>query len=112
MKGDSRITALLYDDVYVVKDALYNMVSEKDESSAIYIYQVEDWTKSYQVYDKYEEKYKEEESSLLLSKSHIYESEKSAYGTLLFLTTFIGVIFFVASGSFIYNKFYMDEEAD
>lgn len=111
-EGDSRITALLYDDVYVVKDALYNMVSEKDESSAIYIYQVEDWAKSYQVYDRYEEKYKGEEYSLLLSKSHIYESEKSAYGTLLFLTTFIGVIFFVASGSFIYNKFYMDEEAD
>ena len=45
-EGDSRITALLYDDVYVVKDVLYNKISGKDESSAIYIYQVEDWAKS------------------------------------------------------------------
>ena len=30
----------------------------------------------------------------------------------MFLSIFIGVIFFVTSASFIYNKFYMDEEAD
>jgi len=53
-----------------------------------------------------------EDEVLLLSKSHIYETEKRAYGTIMFLSIFIGVLFFVTSGSFIYNKFYMDEEVD
>jgi putative ABC transport system permease protein len=111
-EADPKIASLLNDDVYVINDKLYSKLAGENESSAIYIYQVKDWTKSYKVYDRYTEKYGADEYSLLLSKSHIYESEKRGYGTLLFLTIFIGIIFFVASGSFIYNRFYMDEEAD
>ncbi|WP_186429338.1 FtsX-like permease family protein [Clostridium sp. BSD9I1] len=111
-KADSRLTYVINNDVYVVNNSLFDRVADKDTSTTIYIYQVNNWAESYEVYDRFAEKYGENSFSLLLSKSHIYESEKRGYGTLLFLTIFIGVIFFVASGSFIYNRFYMDEEAD
>lgn len=111
-EADPSITAIIYDDVYVIKDSLFEKAIDKENISTHYTYQVEDWSESYKVYDKYAQKYGDDDYGLLISKSHVYETEKSAYGILLFLAIFIGVIFFVASGSFIYNKFYMDEEAD
>lgn len=100
------------DNVYVVKDQIFDAIVNKEETTDIYTFKVKDWTNSYKVYDRYAEKYGSDQYSLLLSKSHIYETEKRAYGVVMFLSIFIGVIFFVASSSFIYNKFYMEEEAD
>ncbi|KZL88534.1 FtsX-like permease family protein [Clostridium magnum] len=101
-----------YDNIYVVHDMIFDMIEAKNKASTMYTFQVKDWSDTYKVYDKYAEKYGDDKYSLLLSKSHIYETEKRAYGVVMFLSIFVGVIFFVASGSFIYNKFYMDEEID
>lgn len=89
-----------------------NYAYKKVKIENTYTFQVKDWSDTYKVYDKYAEKYGDDQFSLLLSKSHIYETEKRAYGTIMFLSIFIGILFFVTSGSFIYNKFYMDEEVD
>lgn len=89
-----------------------NYAYKKVKIEDTYNFQVKDWSDTYKVYDKYFDKYGQDQFSLLLSKSHIYETEKRAYGTIMFLSIFIGILFFVTSGSFIYNKFFMDEEVD
>ena len=47
-----------------------------------------------------------------LSKSIMVDSAKIAYSVLLFLSVFIGLIFFVTSSSFLYNKLYVDCQVD
>ena len=95
---------------HTLKEENYDYKKVKIEDT--YNFQIKDWSYTYKVYDKYFDKYGDDQFSLLLSKSHIYETEKRAYGTIMFLSIFIGILFFVTSGSFIYNKFYMDEEVD
>ncbi len=40
------------------------------------------------------------------------ETGKLMYSTFIFLAIFIGLIFFVTTSSFLYNKFYMDCQVD
>ncbi|MGM0837365.1 MAG: FtsX-like permease family protein [Bacillota bacterium] len=101
-----------YYEIYVVPDQLFDRIKITEETQPQYVFNVRDWSDTYVVYDEYEKKYGDNQVSLLLSKSNIYETEKRAYGTIMFLSIFLGIIFFVASGSFIYNKYYMDEEID
>ncbi|MNO14920.1 ABC transporter permease protein YxdM [compost metagenome] len=96
--------------LYVVSDSLFARAGSAE--SLQYTFNVKDWDQTYRVFDAYDQKYGSDEKSLLISKSHVYETEKRAYGTIMFLSVFIGVIFFVTSGSFIYNKFYIDVETD
>ncbi|PGL71014.1 ABC transporter permease [Bacillus sp. AFS055030] len=100
---------------YVINDELFNRIENKyliPSKYAQYFFNVKDWTDTYTIYDKFEKNFGNNTNSLFLSKSHIYETEKRAYGTIMFLSFFLSIIFFVATGSFIYNKYYMDEESD
>jgi len=100
---------------YVVEDELFEDIENKYVSPskyAQYLFNTKDWSKTYVIYDEYEKKFGNNSKSLFLSKSHIFETEKRAYGTIMFLSIFLSIIFFVATGSFIYNKYYIDEESD
>ncbi|XZF74065.1 FtsX-like permease family protein [Bacillus sp. AL-1R] len=100
---------------YVINDELFNRIENKyliPSKYAQYFFNVKDWTDTYTIYDKFEKNFGNNTNSLFLSKSHIYETEKRAYGTIMFLSFYLSIIFFVATGSFIYNKYYMDEESD
>ncbi|PGS46071.1 FtsX-like permease family protein [Bacillus sp. AFS041924] len=100
---------------YVIRDDLFNRIDNKylvPSKYAQYFFNVKDWTGTYSIYDEFERNFGNNTNSLFLSKSHIYETEKRAYGTIMFLSIFLSIIFFVATGSFIYNKYYMDEESD
>jgi putative ABC transport system permease protein len=101
-----------FQTIYVVTDQVFDRIAEVEQAQPQYAFHVKDWSDTYIIYDEYEKKYGDSQRALFLSKSHIYETEKRAYGTIMFLSIFLGVIFFVASGSFIYNKFYMDQESD
>ncbi len=52
------------------------------------------------------------EERVLLMKAHLLESIKLGYRIFIFLAIFIGIIFFVTTASFLYNKCYMDIEDD
>lgn len=101
-----------FQTVYVVADPVFDRMADAEQVQPQYAFYMEEWSDTYVVFDEYEKKYGDSQTGLFLSKSHIYETEKRAYGTIMFLSIFLGVIFFVASGSFIYNKFYMDQEND
>ncbi|MZQ81308.1 FtsX-like permease family protein [Paenibacillus sp. 5J-6] len=112
--GEIRVKLLQdqFQAIYVVADQVFDRLADAEQAQPRYAFNVEDWSDTYVVFDEYEKKYGDNQTALFLSKSHIYETEKRAYGTIMFLSIFLGVIFFVASGSFVYNKFYMDQESD
>jgi putative ABC transport system permease protein len=49
---------------------------------------------------------------MFLSKALVLDFGKLVFSTVLFLAIFIGLIFFVTSSSFLYNKIYMDCQED
>lgn len=104
-----------YYDLYVVKDDLYNKIKANYIVDEFTTFDTNNYMKTLDICKTFENKYKEElnnESYKLLSKALILDAGKIFFSTLLFLTIFIGLIFFVTASSFLYNKIYMDCQED
>ncbi|MDF2503248.1 ABC transporter permease [Clostridium sp.] len=108
-KSDKRVIPTLYGDVYVIKDNVY----EKIKGVKIYFwaFNVKNYNDTLSICQSYYNNFEIDSKgtqNISLLKAHILESTKIAYGIILFSTIFIGLIFFVTTGSFLYNKCYMD----
>lgn len=104
-----------YYDLYVVKDDFYNDIKNNCIIDDFTTFDTSNYMKTLEVCKNFENKYKEElnnESYKFLSKAFVLDYGKTTFSTLLFLTIFIGLIFFVTSSSFLYNKIYMDCQED
>ncbi|HDK7157297.1 TPA: ABC transporter permease [Clostridium botulinum] len=112
-KLKERVIPALYDDVYIVKDDVYNKVN--GTISLFSALNVKNYKDTLNICKNYKEKFGEDnhkEDYIILMKADILESHKIGYGVVLFLAIFIGIIFFVTTGSFLYNKYYMDVKED
>lgn len=112
-KLKERVIPALYDDVYIVKDDVYNKVN--GSISLFSALNVKNYKDTLNICKNYKEKFGEDnhkEDYIILMKADILESHKIGYGVVLFLAIFIGIIFFVTTGSFLYNKYYMDVKED
>lgn len=104
------VNVVNYRDVYVVKDEVYERIDGvKYYFGAL---NVEDYKDTLDICENFYSNFESiDENNKLYNnflKAYILESTKIAYGVLLFSTIFIGLIFFVTTGSFLYNKCYMD----
>lgn len=108
-KCSKRIIPTFYGQVYVVKEDIYEKVNGvKAYFGAVNVNKYKD---SLSVCKKYYDTFGQEEADNIhnnLLKAKILDSTKIAYGVILFIVIFIGLIFFVTTGSFLYNKCYMD----
>lgn len=106
-KNDKGILPTIYRDVYVVKDEVYERIVGDKYYFATF--DVDNYKDTLNIcknfYDNFGDGDKFNSSFL---KADILESTKIAYGVLLFSAIFIGLIFFVTTGSFLYNKCYMN----
>lgn len=112
-KLKERVIPALYDDVYIVKDDVYNKIN--GSISLFSALNVKNYKDTLNICKSYKEKFGEDnhkENYIILMKADILESHKIGYGVVLFLAIFIGIIFFVTTGSFLYNKYYMDVKED
>ncbi|GAA0068657.1 ABC transporter permease [Clostridium sardiniense] len=112
-KLEKRIVPAYYDDVYVVNDYTYNKLKESE--SLFIAFNVKNYKDTLNICNDYNKKFGDERYSgeyTLLMKAEMLEASKVEYGEVMFLTIFIGIIFFVTTGSFLYNKCYMDVEED
>ncbi|MCW6111299.1 ABC transporter permease [Clostridium sporogenes] len=112
-KLKERVIPALYDDVYIVKDDVYNKIN--GSISLFSTLNVKNYKDTLNICKSYKEKFGEDnhkENYIILMKADILESHKIGYGVVLFLAIFIGIIFFVTTGSFLYNKYYMDVKED
>ncbi|WP_434284288.1 ABC transporter permease [Clostridium botulinum] len=110
---EERIIPALYDCVYIVKDDVYDKIS--GSTSSFCAFNVESYKDTLNICKNYEGKFGESNNKkdhIILMKANILESHKIGYGVIMFLTIFIGIIFFVTTGSFLYNKYYMDVQQD
>lgn len=104
-----------YYDLYVVKDDLYNKIKDNCIVDKFTNFDTKNYMKTLDLCKSFANKYKEELNYgpyKFLSKSYVLNYGKITFSTLLFLTIFIGLIFFVTSSSFLYNKIYMDCQDD
>ncbi|MCW6091639.1 ABC transporter permease [Clostridium sporogenes] len=112
-KLKERVIPALYDDVYIVKDDVYKKIN--GSISLFSALNVKNYKDTLNICKSYKEKFGEDnhkENYIILMKADILESHKIGYGVVLFLAIFIGIIFFVTTGSFLYNKYYMDVKED
>lgn len=109
-KIDKGVLPAIYRDVYIVKDEVYERIAgSKYYFGAL---NVEDYKVTLNICKKFYNNFgnREEDNKFHNSflKASILEGTKIAYGVLLFSAIFIGLIFFVTTGSFLYNKCYMN----
>lgn len=108
-KLDKGIIPAFYEEVYVVKDEAY----EKIKGVKVYFntINVKDYKNTLNISNNYYNNFPQDNVNKYynnLLKSGILRATKVAYGVILFSAIFIGLIFFVTTGSFLYNKCYMD----
>lgn len=110
---EERVIPALYDDVYIVNDDDYNKIN--GSISSFCAFDVKDYKDTLNISRSYKDKFKEDKynkSYVILMKADMLEAHRIGYGVIMFLSIFIGIIFFVTTGSFLYNKYYMDARED
>lgn len=107
--SDKREIPTFYGDVYVVKDDVYEKINGvKCYFGAL---NVNNYKDTLNICNDFYSNFGDDDGDEIYKnflKAHILESTKIGYGVLLFIAIFIGLIFFVTTGSFLYNKCYMD----
>ncbi|WP_291653032.1 ABC transporter permease [Clostridium sp.] len=112
-KIEDNILPALYESLYILDDDIYDQVKALEFS--FYSINVDNYKDILDISRSYLERFGEENYSkerVLLIKANLLESIKLGYGIFMFLSIFIGIIFFVTTASFLYNKYYMDIEED
>ena len=101
-----------YYSAYVVKDDFYNSINLDCIEDKFIAIDTKDYMKTLNVIKSFEDVYKDEVGYKLLSRASIVDHGRIVYAILLFLAIFIGIIFFITSSSFLYNKLYVDCQDD
>ncbi|MBU3175895.1 FtsX-like permease family protein [Clostridium estertheticum] len=105
----SCVIPALYDNVYVVNDDVYEkMKVPKFHFGAL---NVNNYKDTLSIGNNFYNNFGNDKGDKYYNnflKAYKLESIKIAYGVLLFSAIFIGLIFFVTTASFLYNKCYMD----
>ncbi|WP_027623781.1 FtsX-like permease family protein [Clostridium lundense] len=108
-KIDKGALPTFYEEVYVVKEDVYERI--RGIRCYFATFNVKNYKDTLSICNNYYNIFqdnKEDGYSNNFLKANILESTKIAYGVILFSAIFIGLIFFVTTGSFLYNKCYMD----
>ncbi|WP_411170153.1 FtsX-like permease family protein [Clostridium sp. MB05] len=110
---EDRVLPALYENLYIINDEEYNKINAL--AFSFYSINVDNYKETLDISKIYVDKFPEENYSkekILLIKANMLEAIKLGYGIFMFLAIFIGIIFFVTTASFLYNKYYMDIEED
>ncbi|SIS54987.1 ABC transporter permease [Salimicrobium flavidum] len=96
-------------DYYVVSDDTYENLPEAADSDVQYVWQTEGSEELVEIGTQLSEEFPP--GSLTAIDSIIYQINKT-YGPILFIGLFIGIVFFLSAGSFLYFRLYTDLEED
>ncbi|XEC96024.1 FtsX-like permease family protein [Paenibacillus tarimensis] len=97
------------DDYYVVSDKDYEALSAPVYEVGFYAWQSTDGKQS--VLAAAEKLYEKLPHQVHAVQYDIYQTNKN-YGPIMFVGLFIGAVFFVSAGSFLYFRLYMDVDGD
>lgn len=107
------LAQITYADVLVVPDAAYEAQPASDDDSISYVYDVEDWPSTLAVAKRLMEQLQRNgEHHSFMARAYELNQLHQSFGQILLTGLFIGAVFFVAAGSFLYLRLYADLEHD
>lgn len=99
--------------LYVISDSDFENKDSAMNEGAYYGYSVEDWTEAAASAEKINAQIERDFTAFkYLSSPDWYQVDKLTYKIILFVGTFISIVFFIAAGSFIYFRFYTDVQEE
>ncbi len=98
------------DSYFVVSDQDYESLPAPDNEMSYHVWNVTDGKEA--VFEASEKMYIELPSHKLQARDYEVFQINQYYGAVLFIGLFIGIVFFVAAGSFLYFRLYMDVDGD
>lgn len=114
-EGKKNVLSGFYADAYVVKDEIFDPIENYIFKENICAFYVEDWYSTLEVSKKIKEELQKTEGFIdfsISSTAIAFDDKRQKNGLNLLVVLFIGVLFFFTTGSFLYNKFYMDVNDD
>lgn len=100
---------------YVVEDSLFEQFTNPGDITRFYGYETKDSGDIRGVgkdIDQYLQQSSENRGVYFFAKAYEVHNMRQVWGSVLFIGLFIGLVFFVASGSFLYFRLYADLEDD
>lgn len=109
---ENNVLPAIVGDTYVISNENYDKF--KDNGNSFTSINVDNFKDTLDICKDVLEKYNSYDDSQmrLLLKAEILEGTKIGYGIIMFLCIFLGLVFFVTTSSFLYNKCYMDINDD
>jgi len=106
--AEARSSSVLpvYKTYYVVPDERYDRMAQ-DNRTTFYAFDVDDWKKTKELGKALEKKLANSPNPFY-SVAYELSLANQSFGIVLFIGFFIGAVFFVASGSFLYFRLYAD----
>ena len=104
-----------YENYFIVDDAFFEEITA-DEMEAFYAFQVDDWKETADIGEQLYEDLGVSETGGFSSRFYFadlgydWSVRNQSMGAVLFIGLFIGIIFFVSAGSFLYFRLYADIE--
>jgi putative ABC transport system permease protein len=99
-----------YRDYYVVADDLVDQL-EPNRVRMFYAFDVEEWKKTQETGERLT-KLLSKNNAYFTPLAHEWHKMNQGYAVVLFIGLFIGAVFFVAAGSFLYFRLYADLDED
>ena len=99
----------------VISDSLYNSIVP-DQQDIYYGFYMEDFPQTVgiasELTDNGKVAYEQKASYAVVVSGTLFEIQRTLYSTMLFASLLVGTVFFIAAGSFLYFRLYMDLEHD
>lgn len=114
-EGKKNVLSGFYADAYVVKDEVFDSIENYIYKESYATFYVEDWYDTLGVAKRINEEFGKDETFRqynFTSSAIEFEIGRQKNGLNLLVVLFIGILFFFTTGSFLYNKFYMDVNDD
>ncbi|MCY9514699.1 FtsX-like permease family protein [Paenibacillus apiarius] len=100
-------------NIAVVSDDVFQALPKSESDSAMYVYDVADWKQTLGVSKKLMKELKGNgEHYRFSSRAYELNDINQGFGQILLTGLFIGAVFFVAAGSFLYFRLYADLDND
>jgi len=106
-KGMRTSTVLpIFNDYYVISDERFDRMTQ-EAAETFHAFDVDDWKKTKEIGKELEMRFSDS-SNRFFSIAYELALVNQQFGITLFIGLFIGAVFFVASGSFLYFRLYAD----
>ncbi|WP_156857517.1 ABC transporter permease [Oceanobacillus sp. AG] len=106
-----------FENYLIVDDAFYDTITDFEQET-FYAFQVEDWKATADIGEQLLEELGVSDTNgygehfTFSNLGYDWYIINQSFGTVLFIGLFIGVVFFVAAGSFLYFRLYADLESE